>query len=168
MPGKISRARFGFWLNNRYEIMSDKSSIFFHGFLGKTKTRITYQKKDFFDYFLMINLCILVAAYIYGSTSALSIVIYTLCLYMLVSFVIRHGVEMKIPIILKRPQDVVYMLWHKVRNMHAMYFLALGIFFFEQLLIYLTPNLPHMVDLTRQVAFFFSIYILDLSLYIGH
>src|SRR5690349_14008430 len=69
-------------------------------------------------------------------------------------FIVRHGIEFRVPVILRRPQDVLYMFAYKLRNLRPMYFIALGLLLLENVLIAATPNLPHHVELMRTIAFY--------------
>ncbi|OCQ18819.1 hypothetical protein A7985_22650 [Pseudoalteromonas luteoviolacea] len=138
----------------------------FHDLKGKVKRRMVYQKKDFFDYLIMLVFCSILSGSVYGWTSTLSVFIYILCAFMLVSFVIRHGFSLSVPIIFKRPQDVVLMFYYKLKNMHTVILFAMAFLLLENLIIYLTPGLPHMTDFTREAAIWlFFIHFIGFSIY---
>jgi hypothetical protein len=103
---------------------------------------------------LMIALSALAVGLSYGVDHVMSIAGLALCVLMLPTFIARHGVEFRVPLILKRPQDVLYMLAYKLRNLRPMYFIALGLLLLENVLIAATPNLPHHVELMRTIAFY--------------
>jgi hypothetical protein len=121
---------------------------------GIRRARIGYHKRDFLDYILMIALSALAVSLSYGVGHVMSIAGLALCVLMLPTFIARHGVEFRVPLILKRPQDVLYMLAYKLRNLRPMYFIALGLLLLENVLIATTPNLPHHVELMRTIAFY--------------
>jgi hypothetical protein len=124
----------------------------FHKLYGSKKPRIAYFGRDFLDYLLMIALSALVISLSYGVSHVMSIAGFALCAVMLATFVIRHGIELRVPLILRRPQDVVYMFVYKLQNLKPIYFVALGLLLLENALIVLTPNLPHHVELMRTIA----------------
>jgi hypothetical protein len=121
---------------------------------GIRRARIGYHKRDFLDYILMIALSALAVSLSYGVGHVMSIAGLALCVLMLPTFIARHGVEFRVPLILKRPQDVLYMLAYKLRNLRPMYFIAIGLLLLENVLIAATPNLPHHVELMRTIAFY--------------
>ena len=134
--------------------MRENNSAFFHKLYGIRRARIGYHKRDFLDYILMIALSALAVGLSYGVNHVMSIAGLALCVLMLPTFIARHGVEFRVPLILKRPQDVLYMLAYKLRNLRPMYFIALGLLLLENALIAATPNLPHHVELMRTIAFY--------------
>jgi hypothetical protein len=134
--------------------MRENNSAFFHKLYGIRRARIGYHKRDFLDYILMIALSALAVGLSYGVDHVMSIAGLALCVLMLPTFIARHGVEFRVPLILKRPQDVLYMLAYKLRNLRPMYFIALGLLLLENALIAATPNLPHHVELMRTIAFY--------------
>ncbi len=124
----------------------------FHKLYGIKKSRIAYQGRDFLDYLLMIALSALVVGLSYGFGHVMSIVGLALCALMLATFIVRHGVEFRAPLILRRPQDVLYMFVYKLQNLKLVWFIALGLLLLENFLIAVTPNLPHHVDFMRTTA----------------
>src|SRR5215470_13083261 len=133
--------------------MKKNDPAVFHKLYGIKKTRIAYHGRDFLDYILMIALSALAVSLSYGVGHVMSIAGLALCAFTLAAFVVRHGVEFRVPLILKRPQDVLYMFAYKLRNLKPMYFMAVGLLLLENVLIAATPNLPHHVELMRTVAF---------------
>src|SRR5258708_2490226 len=129
------------------------SPTMFHRLYGIKRPKVTYYKRDFLDYVLMIVLSGLVVSASYGVGSIMSIVGLMLCAFALVMFIIRHGIAFRVPVILRRPQEILYMFVYKVKNLRPMYFVAVGLLLLENSLIAATPNLPHHVDLVRKVAF---------------
>jgi hypothetical protein len=55
-------------------------------------------------------------------------------------------------LLLKRPQDVLYMLIYKLQNIRPMYLAAAAMLLVDQILIALTPRLPHASGLMRSIA----------------
>ena len=126
----------------------------FHKLYGVKKQRINYQKTDFLDYAIMILICAVIIYFTYGQSHPLTPIGVALGAFMIAAFPKRHGVEWKIPIILKSPQDIVFGLLYKIQNLKPMYFVALAALLIENYLIYLTPGLPHHVELMRKIAIF--------------
>lgn len=124
----------------------------FHRLLGKRKSRINYSKSDFLDYALMIAACAAVLIGTYGLRSWLGAAGCLLCVFMLASFVVRHGVAFRVPVVLRRPLDVLFMLVHKVDNTSWVYWAALGFVVLENVGIELTPGLPHHAALMRRIG----------------
>jgi hypothetical protein len=138
----------------------------FHKLYGVRKQRITYQKRDFLDYVLMIALSAALIRLSYGLSNPLAILGLALCAFMVAVFPMRHGIQLRLPLIFSRPQEILYSLIHKIQNLQPPYFLALGALILENGIIFLTPGLPHKVELTHKVALylFYSHFIL-ISLY---
>jgi hypothetical protein len=146
--------------------MKKNDPAVFHKLYGVKKAKIAYQGRDFLDYLLMILLCALVVGLTYGFGHVMSIVGFALCAFTLAMFIVRHGVEFRAPAILKRPQDILYMFVYKLQNLKPMYFTALGLLLLENLLIAVTPNLPHHAELVRTVAFYlFYIHFISITAY---
>src|ERR1700741_3130705 len=97
-------------------VMNTSDAAFFHKLYGTPKPRVTYYERDFLDYVLMIVLSGLVAGVSYGFGQVVSTVAFALCAFALVMFIVRHGIEFRVPVILRRPQDVFYMLAYKLQN----------------------------------------------------
>jgi hypothetical protein len=124
----------------------------FHALYGVRQPRAVYYKRDFADYALMVALCALVIGLTYGPRHVFSIVGFALCAFALVMFLTRHGFELKVPLLLRRPQDVVWMFVYKLRNLSLPYLVAVAVLLVENVLIAATPRLPHHVELVRTVA----------------
>ncbi len=139
----------------------------FHRLFGVRAPRIAYRSSDFVDYVLMIVLSALAIGFVYRqSAPAMFGVGIALCCFMIASFVVRHGIRPGFPVILKRPQDVLYMLVYKIENLPAAYFVAAALLALENYLIYLTPHLPHHVELLRTIAIWlFYLHFLALVAY---
>ena len=124
----------------------------FHKLYGTKKQRINYQARDFSDYAIMILACAALVWFSYGPYHILAIAGVALCGFMLAVFPIRHGAQLKVPILARRPQELAYALVHKVQNIKWPYFAGLGLLLLENFVIRLTPDLPHQLALTHQVA----------------
>jgi hypothetical protein len=146
--------------------MRPADPAFYHQMFGVRKPRAVYYAKDFLDYGLMLLLTALVTGAVYGFGHPMSLAAYGLCAVALVMFIARHGVELQVPLILRRPQDVLYMLVYKIRNLRALYFMGLGVLLLENVVIALTPNLPHHVDWMRKGALgLFYLHFIGISVY---
>lgn len=138
----------------------------FHQLYGSRKPRISFREKDFLDYVLMAAISALVLLLSYGADSVMTKVGVVLCGWMVVEFGIRHGIALRTPLLLRRPHDVLFMIVYKVQNLKAAFFLALGLLVLENLFIRLTPNLPHHVELMRDIAvYLFFIHFLAITAY---
>lgn len=138
---------------------------FFHMLLGQKKSRINYQPKDMLDYMAMMAITALVIWICYKGFDWLVVSGWLLCIVMIVMFLMRYGFSLSVPVILKRPQDFIYTVVYKIHNMRPMYWYALGLLLLENFLIYLTPELPHHVELMRTigyVVFFASLFIITI------
>ncbi|WP_162931468.1 hypothetical protein [Teredinibacter turnerae] len=58
------------------------------------------------------------------------------------------------------------MFLHKITNTYRFYFVALGVFVVEQIVIYFTPSLPHFLDWTQRVSIWlFYIHLAAITVY---
>lgn len=138
---------------------------FFHMLHGLKKSRINYQKKDALDYIIMIVFTAIVLWVCYRDFNWLIAIGWGLCAFMVGTFIVRYGFVFSLPVIFKRPQDLLYMIAYKFHNMRPMYWYALGILLLENLVIYLTPDFPHHVEFMRSmgyVLFFASLVIITI------
>ncbi len=126
----------------------------FHQLYGVKSPRISFQKKDFLDYLIMMSLCALVLWFSYGYDNIMSVIGVLLCLYMAVVFPIRHGASLVVPLVLKRPQDILYLVVYKLRNITPVYYWSLGLLLLENYLIHITPALPHNTELMNIFAIY--------------
>jgi hypothetical protein len=133
-------------------VMKKNDPAVFHKLYGIKKSRISYHGRDFLDYLLMLALCALVVGLSYGIDHVMSIVGFSLCAIMFATFIVRHGIEFRVPLILRRPQDVLFMFVYKLLNLKPVWFIALAVLLLENFLISATPNLPHHVELMRTIA----------------
>lgn len=146
--------------------MQELDERHFHKLYGLKRPRMTFQRSDFLDYTLMTLITAAVIAAIYGPGHPMAIIGYALCVFMIVAFVPRHGVKLKTPVLLRRPQDVLYMLIYKLQNLKPAWFIAVGVLLLENYLIYLTPNFPHHVELMRTIAIvLFFVHFISLTAY---
>jgi hypothetical protein len=139
--------------------MNTKDRQSFHQLYGERRPRAVYYARDFVDYALMIGVCAVVLCLSYGVRHVMARVGVALCVVTLLMFVKRHGVELAIPQICKRPQDVVYMFGYKLQNLRAPYLIGLAVLVGENLAISATPLLPHHNDTMRTIG---------LCLFYGH
>jgi hypothetical protein len=123
----------------------------FHQLFGRRRARINYQAHDALDYLLMIALTGLVISVCYGSGLLRDLGL-ALCLVMALSFLVRHGITLAVPVALRRPQDALYMLIYKIRNMKGMYLFGVLTLVLQSTLIWLTPSWPHHADWMRTGA----------------
>jgi hypothetical protein len=151
---------------SRRTAVQEVSSKDFHRLYGIKKPRISYQRKDFLDYVLMVLVSAAVIRLSYGPNSVMTMAGLALCVLMVVVFPIRHGWQLSMPVILRRPQDVLYMIVYKIQNLSPIYFFAIAVLLLENYFIHLTPNLPHHVELMHEIALWlFYLHFLSISLY---
>src|SRR5215212_67984 len=132
--------------------MAEHNAEVFHRLYGTQKPRTCYYRRDFVDYTVMIVATALVAGLSFGLRHGMAIASYGLCAFLLVTFIVRHGVELRVPLILRRPQDLLYMIVYKLLNLKPQWYLAAGLLLLENILIAATPALPHHVDWMRTAA----------------
>ncbi len=146
--------------------MKAADPAFFHKLYGLKTPRVFYGRRDFLDYWLMIMLTAIVVGVAYGPVgmpiaysriatllgNGMAIAGLALCAFAVVVFVMRHGIAWTLPVLLRRPQDVIYMFAYKLENLRPTYFLAFGTLLLENFLIVATPGLPHHVELMRAIA----------------
>lgn len=132
--------------------METADQAFFHRLFGRKKSRILYRKEDFLDYALMTALTAVVIRLCYGPGNLIADLGVALCGLMLIAFPLRHGLTLRVPIILRRPQDVLYLLFYKVQNIKAPLLFAGVFLLLENGLIDLTPGWPHHTRLMHQIA----------------
>lgn len=138
----------------------------FHKLYGARHPRTTFQPKDFFDYALMTLACALAVYFIYGPMHVLTWVGIGLCVYMIIAFLYRHGAKASVPLLLRRPQDALYMVAYKIQNTKPVYFFAIAVLLLENYIIHITPNMPHHVELMRKIALWlFYIHIGGITVY---
>jgi len=147
-------------------MMIKNNAAFYHKLYGVKKSRVVYYKKDFIDYVLMVLITAVVIVLSYGYRHIMSIIGVPLCIFAILAFGMRHGVEFKVPLILRRPQDLLYMLIYKFRNLRLVYLAAVGLLLLENVLITATPSLPHHVELMRKVALgLFYIHFVSITIF---
>jgi hypothetical protein len=147
-------------------VMTTNDPASFHKLYSTQKPRAVYYKKDFLDYLLMIALSALIIGLSYGFGHIVAIVGLALCLFTVVMFAMRHGIAFAVPIILRRPEEVLHTFAYKLQNLKPMYFVALGVLLAETMLVTATPNLPHHVELMRKVALYlFFIHLVSITIF---
>jgi hypothetical protein len=147
-------------------VMKPRDRAFFHRLYGRQRPRVEYYPKDFVDYTLMLGLCALAAALTYGRGHAMTAAAAVLCALTLAAFAVRHGIEWRMPLLVRRPQDVLYMVVYKLQNLRPAYFAALALLLAENAFIAATPRLPHQVALMRAIALtLFYVHLAAITLY---
>lgn len=134
--------------------MTTFSTDQFHKLYGTRKQRMNYQDKDFLDYAFMLLLCALASWGAYGISHPLAIATFAMCAFTLAMFPRRHGIKLTRPLILRRPQDLVFLVVHKIQNIRGPHLLALALLIAENMFIELTPTLPHKVELMHTIALY--------------
>jgi hypothetical protein len=138
----------------------------FHRMYGTKTSRLVYRSDDFFDYLLMTALVWLVAAVAFGPRHPLAWITLGLCAWMIWAFRLRHGWELTVPKIARRPQDMLYMVVYKLQNMRLAWIVAAVALLAENFLIARTPWLPHHTALMRTIAFgLFYTHLVVLTVY---
>ena len=132
--------------------MPENNPALFFKLYGVRKPRTSYYERDFLDYVLMVLVSALAVGLSYGFGHVLSLVWLVLSAFTIATFIVRHGVAWNVPLIVRRPQDVLYMFVYKLRNLTPVWAFALGLLLLENILIAKTPNLPHHVDFMRKLA----------------
>src|SRR5688572_6336477 len=99
--------------------MTPANKEFFHQIYGRKKTRILYRKEDFIDYALMTAITGVVIYLCFGSAHIITQISLVLLGLMLIAFPVRHGFALRTPVILSRPQEMLYMIVYKMRNFRA-------------------------------------------------
>ena len=146
--------------------MNDFDPGKFHHLYGASKKRAVYHDYDFLDYTLMAVATAILVSACYGMGSVISIIAIALCAMMIMTFPIRHGVKFKLPVIFRRPQELLFMAVYKVKNIKTYFLVAVAVLVAENLFIALTPSLPHYSDVMRSVALFlFFAHLISISLY---
>jgi len=134
--------------------MTNSDPAYFHRIYGSKKPRAVYYKRDFIDYVLMLSACGVVIRISYGPANVLSVGGIVLCVTTLAMFVHRHGIELSFPVLLRRPQDLLFVFLYKIRNLRGPYFAGLALLVAENALIGATPGLPHYSALMRSLALY--------------
>ena len=132
--------------------MNKTDPTFFHKLYGERHPRLAYVRTDFVDYDIMTTICGMVIWLVYGPTNPLSFVGIALVVWMKLTFTLRHGLALRIPLLLRRPQDVLYMILYKLQNIKPSYYLAVAALVVQCWAIRLTPTLPHHTALMRDIA----------------
>lgn len=146
--------------------MSAADPAVYHKLYGIRKPRATYYAKDFLDYVLMVAVTGAVTGALYGFVSPMAILGYGLCALAVVMFIVRHGVELRVPLILSRPQDALYAFAYKIQNIRKFWLIGVGVLLLENLAIAATPGLPHQVEWMRTFGLFmFYLHFIGFTIY---
>lgn len=138
----------------------------FHQLYGKPSRRVAYKSSDFLDYALMSLACAALVYAVYGPRNVVAWVGIAACAWMLVAFPLRHGVEWSAPLVARRPQELLYLFIYKLRNLKPLYFVAVAVLAVENLVIWLTPQWPHYVELMRKIGYgLFYLHLGAITLY---
>lgn len=138
----------------------------YHHLLVPRKTMVVYRDKDFPDYVLMIVLTAAVVVLSYGALHPMTLLGLLLCAGMLIAFPLRHGWQLGVPLLLRRPHEPVLLAMHKLANLRLPYFMSLGVLLLQAVLIALTPGLPHHAEWMRIAAqWLFFIHFAAISAY---
>lgn len=139
-----------------------------HHLYGKDteKKKLTYKDGDLIDYTLMMLICAVVVYLSYGAMSIIGGIGILLSLLMICTFPFRHGYKLSAPVILKRPQELIYMVLYRISNFPPLVLVAIGFLLLENYLIYLTPEWPHHTELMHTIALWlFYGHFIIISLY---
>jgi hypothetical protein len=146
--------------------MNKNDPAVFHKLYGIRAPKIAYAKHDFLDYVLMVAITAAVAVASFGARHPLSILSVALCAFAVATFITRHGVAFRVPLLLRRPQDALFMVVYKLRNLTPVYLAAVGVLLLENVLIALTPAWPHCWELVRTVAvYLLYVHLIVISAY---
>lgn len=141
----------------------------FHKLYGTNKPRVTYYGKDFLDYVLMTLVVAAVAALSYGPSHPMAIAAFALGAFAVAAFVVRHGVELRVPLLLRKPHHALHTIAYKLQNVPPVFVLGLALLIAENFVIAATPNLPHQVEWMRTGALaLFYIHFLVITAYRTH
>ena len=124
----------------------------FHKLYGTQKRRTNYQEKDFLDYLFMLVICQVLIVIGFGPMHPMTWAGAAVCVFMAITFPINHGLGFKVPVVLHSPQDVIFLIIHKIQNIKAPYFMAIALLVAENVIIHYTPDWPHHVDWMRRLA----------------
>lgn len=137
----------------------------FHRLFGSKNTRIAFKNKDFLDYVFMTCLSALVLHFAYNMF-AMSVIALCFLMFMVYSFYVRHGIKITWPVIMRRPQEILFMIAYKLMNLKIMWGLALATLLLENYIIFLTPEWPHKTEFMRSAALYlFSIHFIFIAVY---
>lgn len=174
--------------------MTEYSKKRYHQLLGSKTSRSVYGKGDYLDYCIMIAMTTLT---LYGSYnyalskiqddlpsyiaplvktgSNLIFITGMICsLLMIITFQLRHGMQFRVPRIIAKPQELLYLIYYKLANIRYPFVLALLALGLESILIKFTPEWYHRIDITKGSAYilFFShtimVTIYRFAIFINH
>jgi hypothetical protein len=143
--------------------VSDLDPKKFHHIGVAKKQRLTYKDKDFIDYVVMIIMTCGLIALAYGPDHAMTIVGIFLSVSLIPFFAIRHGIKLTVPLIIRQPVNIFYLVYYKLEGIHKSTIIVISWIAIENIIIYLTPNLPHKTDFMRSaviILFFAHFFII--------
>jgi len=139
---------------------------FFHRLYGRKKTRILYKKEDFLDYVLMSAISGLLVYLCFGASNVITPISIVLLGLMVIAFPLRHGFGLQAPLLLRRPQELIYMVIYKVQNIRAPLIAAAAVLLLENYVIYLTPEWPHYTQVMHKIVMWaFYIHLIGVTLF---
>jgi hypothetical protein len=113
---------------------------------------MAYRPSDFMDYLLMSAATGAVVIAVYGIGHPIGAVGLVICILLAAAFPLRHGVRLSIPLLIRRPQDMAYMLAYKLQNLKPAWFAAVLVLLMENAFVWATPTWPHHSDWMRNAA----------------
>ena len=78
--------------------------------------------------------------FVYGLKHPLTIMVGCISLFMVIVFPIRHGFQLTIPLIFKKPGGLIYLLIYKLLNIKLPLVLAVAFLSLENMIIAWTPE----------------------------
>lgn len=146
--------------------MKAAKTEFFHRIYGRKKTRIFYRPEDLLDYVLMSAITAWVIYACFGANNPITWISLTLLSLMVLAFPLRHGFALRTPLLLRKPQEALYLILYKVQNLKAPLLFGMAFLLLENWLIYLTPGLPHHTQLMHQIALWsFYVHLIGITAY---
>jgi len=138
----------------------------FHQMYGISKPRLAYYNADFIDYTLMTAISTALIYLTFGPRHWMTLLGVLLAAFMIAVFPLRHGFALRMPLILRRPQELLFMLIYKIRNINRYVVLAAVLLVLENVFIYFTPDWPHHVELMRTIGMYlFFIHFIGMTAY---
>jgi len=125
---------------------------------GKTTTKMIYSKHDFTDYTIMLVLSQMLLICIFGQEHIFSQAGFFIAGFLFFMFILRRGVSIKYPHIFNLP-ELFRLMVYKFTNFRLMVAYQIASLFVEQIIIRVTPQLPHYKDEVQQM----SLYLFYLS-----
>lgn len=120
------------------------SKQWYHHLDAGTRTpRMTNKSSDFVDYCLMLILCCIATRLSFGRAHPFVPVTIGCSIYLLACFALRHGTCLQVPVILRQPLALPYLLLSKLRNLRGAPLLTISSLCLEQCIIAQTPHWAH-------------------------